>query len=351
MTSLNAAEAVHEVSAMLAAWFEGSGTVSVRETPDPRIQAPDECLVRVAACGICGTDKRIFLALQPPGQVMGHEAAGEVVAVGDAVTTVAPGDHVAVYNLIGCGACPCCRQGRITWCAATRGSVNGGYGELLVAPERNLLRVPADLAWARACLLTDVLGTPMKAARIAPVSEGDRVVVLGCGPIGLGAVLVAVALGARVMAVDPLANRRALAARFGAEIGCDPGAADALEQVRAWTGPGADLSFDCTGAPGATLTALDCLRPGGTAMCIGANLEMSFSPWRHIISRDAKLGGSWYLHYEDFARCLALMRAGLLDPLPMVTHTVPLARIAHGFDLLINHPDECIKVLVTAEGS
>lgn len=336
---------------MLAAWFEGGGTVDVRELPDPSIEAPDQCLVRVASCGICGSDKRVFLAPQPPGQVMGHEAAGEVVAVGEAVTTVAPGDHVAVYAVIGCGECAYCRQGRITYCAARRGHLNGGFGELLVAPERNLLRVPAALDWVRACLLTDVVGTPMKGARLAPVGEGDRVVVLGCGPIGLGAVLVAVAMGARVMAVDPLANRRELAARLGAEAACDPDAADTVEQVRAWTGLGADISFDCTGAPAATLTALDCLRPGGTAMGIGANMEMTFSPWQQIISRDVRLGGSWYLHYEDFARCLALVQAGMLDPLPMVTHQVPLAEIARGFDLMLNHPDEAVKVVVTAEGS
>lgn len=336
---------------MLAAWFEGGGTVTVRETADPSIQAPDECLVRVAACGICGSDKRIFLAPQPPAEVMGHEAAGEVIAVGDAVTTVAPGDHVAVYAVIGCGECACCRRGQITYCPARRGHLSGGFGELLVAPERNLLHVPPDLDWLRACLLTDVLGTPMKAARLAPVGEGDRVVVLGCGPIGLGAVLVAVALGARVMAVDPLANRRTMAGRLGAEVACDPGAADTVEQVRAWTGLGADLSFDCTGDPHATLTALDCVRPGGTAMGVGANMEMTFSPWRHVISRDVKLGGSWYLHFEDFARCLAFVQAGMLDPLPMVTHTVPLAGIARGFDLMLSHPDEAIKIIVTAEGS
>jgi len=331
---------------MKAAVFHGGERVTVEDVPDPAIGAPDECLVRVEVCGICGSDKHFFVAPEPTEGVMGHEVAGEVIAVGDGVTRVRVGDRVAVYAVRGCGECAYCRQGRITYCTDPRGSLNGGYGELLVAPERNLLRLPDAMDIERGCLMADVVGTPMKAARLAPVREGERVVVLGCGPIGLGAVLVAVAMKARVMVVDLLANRLAMARRLGAEVACDARGQDTVEAVHAWTGVGADVAFDCTGAEGAAIAALACLRPGGTAMCIGANMQMSFSPWRQIISRDARLGGSWYLHLEDFAEAVRLWAAGLLDPLPMVTHRVPLAEIERAFELVVRRPEECVKVIV-----
>jgi threonine dehydrogenase-like Zn-dependent dehydrogenase len=331
---------------MKAAILYGKKRVGVEERPDPEISGPDECLVRVMACGICGTDKRFYRADHPTEQIMGHEAVGEVVEVGDAVTRHRVGDRVAAYNLIGCGECTYCRQGRVTYCPDTRGSVNGGYGELLVAPERNLLPLPARIDWIPACMITDVLGTPMKAARIAGVGEGHTVVVLGSGPIGLGTVQVALAKKARVLAVDMLEYRLRAAEALGAETTCNAADQHTVECAHAWTGVGADFAFDCTGSEGAAVTALDCLRPGGTAMCVGANMQMNFSPWEHIISRDTKLGGSWYLHHEDYAELVRLYEARLIDPLSMITHRVPLEEIRRGFELFVNQEDDCIKVVV-----
>lgn len=331
---------------MLAARFLGNRRISVEEVPTPRITEPDQCQVRVMTCGICGSDRRIVSQPGVREGIEGHEAVGQVMAVGEGVTRVHVGDHVAVYNLIGCGRCHWCLQGKITYCQDTQGSVNGGFGGVLVAPERNLLPLPADMDWVRAALFTDVLGTPHKAMRLAGVREGDTVVVLGCGPIGLGAVLIGAAQGARVMAVDTLDYRLRAAERMGAEVVCNAGSEDTVQAARNWTRWGADFAFDCTGAEGAAITALDCLRPGGKAMCVGANQHMEFSPWQHITSRDVSLGGSWYLHFEDFHACLELYRTTGLDPLAMVTHTVPIEEIAHGFDLFINRKDGCIKVVV-----
>ncbi len=331
---------------MKAAIFRGNCEISIEERPDPRTEAADECLVRVMACGICGSDVHPYASASPPDAVMGHEAVGEVLEVGEGVTRVRPGDRVAVYAVSGCGECANCRRGRITWCEDQRGSVNGGFGELLVAPERNLLRLPVWIDWMRACLLTDVLGTPMKAIRTAGVGEGDTLVVLGCGPIGLGAVQVGVARGARVMAVDPLEYRLALARKLGAEAVCSPDKESTVDAAKRWSGPGADFALDCTGAEGMALTALDSLRPGGTAICVGRNMRMEFSPWTHIIRRDVKLGGSWYLHYEDFDELLRLCRAGQLDALPLITHRVPLEEIARGFELFSRHEDGAVKVVV-----
>ena len=331
---------------MLAARFLGDRRISVEELPAPRIANPDDCLVRVMTCGICGSDKRVVSEPVARDEIMGHEVAGQVIEVGEGVSRVSAGDRVVVYNLIGCGQCPACLQGRITYCQDTRGSVNGGFGGVLVAPERNLLPLPDDIGWERGCLFTDVLGTPFKAMRLAGVREGDTVVVLGCGPIGLGAVQVGAAKGARVMAVDVLDYRLRAAQSMGAEVVHNAGSGDVPQAARSWTGTGADFAFDCTGSPEQTITALDCVRPGGRAMCVGANAHLEFSPWRHIISRDVTLGGSWYLHYEDYFACLELYRATGLDPLKMVTHRVPIEDIARGFDLFIDRVEDCIKVIV-----
>ncbi len=331
---------------MKAAIFRGDREIAIEERPDPRIEAADDCLVQVMACGICGSDVHPWASATPPDAVMGHEAVGEVLAVGEGATRVRPGDRVAVYGVRGCGECAHCLQGRITWCEDLRGSVNGGFGELLVAPERNLLALPDWVDWMRACLLTDVLGTPMKALRTADVGEGDTMVVLGCGPIGLGAVLIGVALGARVMAVDLLGYRLEVASRLGAEAVSSPDEESTVDAAKRWSGIGADFAFDCTGAEGVALTALDSLRLGGTAMCVGRNMHMDFSPWTHIIKRDVKLGGSWYLHYEDFDELLRLCRAGMGDPLPLITHRVPLEEIGRGFEVFARHEDRAVKVVV-----
>lgn len=331
---------------MLAARFLGEGRIAVEEVPTPEITRPDDCQVQVMACGICGSDRRIVSQPVPPAGIMGHEAVGQVLAVGEGVTRVQVGDQVAVYGVIGCGRCHWCLQGRITYCESRQGSVNGGFAEVLVAPERALLPLPPDLGWVRAALFTDVLGTPHKAMRLAGVGAGDTVVVLGCGPIGLGAVLIGAAKGARVLAADTLDYRLAVAERMGAEVVCNAESEELVQAARDWTRLGVDCAFDCTGSPGAAITALDCLRPGGRAMCVGANQHMEFSPWQHIISRDTSLGGSWYLHYEDFQACLELYRSTGLDPLPMVTHTVPLEEIARGFELFMERKDGCLKVVV-----
>ncbi|MCD6362042.1 MAG: zinc-binding dehydrogenase [Armatimonadetes bacterium] len=331
---------------MLAARFLGHRRISVEEVPTPEITEPDQCMVRVMTCGICGTDRRMVAEPVVREEIMGHEAAGQVIAVGEGVSRVQVGDHVAVYNLIGCGDCRWCLQGKVTYCADTRGSVNGGFGGVLVAPERNLLPLPDEMDWVRACLFTDVLGTPHKAMRLAGVGEDDTVVVLGCGPIGLGAVLIAVAKGARVLAADALDYRLQAAESMGAEVVCNIERDEVTHVARDWTHWGADFAFDCTGSPGAALQALECLRPGGRALCVGANMHMEFSPWEYIISRDATLGGSWYLHHEDYYDCLELYRTGKVDPLSMVTHTVPIEEIARGFELFSERKDGCIKVVV-----
>lgn len=331
---------------MLAARFLGNRRISVEEVPTPEISNPDDCQVRVMTCGICGTDKRIVSEAVVREGIMGHETAGQVIAVGDGVTRVSVGDRVVVFNLIGCGRCRWCLEGKITYCPDTQGSVNGGFGGMLVAPERNLLPLPDEMSYECGSLLTDVLGTPHKALRLAGLREEETVVVMGCGPIGLGTVQVATAKGARVMAVDLLDYRLRAAEEMGAETVCNAATEDVVAAAQAWTRWGADLALDCTGNPDATLTALDCLRPGGRAMCIGANQHMDFNPWQHIISRDTMLGGSWYLHHEDYFACLDLCRSTGLDPLRMVTHRVPIEDISRGFDLFIEQRDECIKAMV-----
>lgn len=331
---------------MLAARFHGDRRVTIEQFPDPEIQKPDECLVRVMACGICGSDKRLFLGDEPTEEIMGHEMAGEIIAVGDGVSRLRVGDRVVVFNLITCGQCAYCAQGRFTYCTDKQGSVNGGYGELLVAPERNLWPLPDDISYERGCLFSDVLGTPHKALRLAGVGEGDTVVIFGCGPIGLAAAQIAVARGARVMSVDMIDYRLEAAARMGAEVTVNAEREDPTERAFAWTKLGADFAFDCTGDPSALLSALETVRPGGRTTLVGANQGMQFNPWQCLSSRDVTLGGTWYLHLEDYYECLRLYRTTAVDPLRILTHQVPLEDIARGFELFCDHKDGCLKVVV-----
>ncbi|NLG85287.1 MAG: alcohol dehydrogenase catalytic domain-containing protein, partial [Firmicutes bacterium] len=210
------------------------------ELPDP-IPGPGEVLIEVHASGICGSDKEYWLH-GPTDGVYGHEAMGEVVALGEGVKHLRVGERVAINNVIGCGRCPACRAGRFVFCPLRSGrDVNGGYGELRVAPERNCLRLDDRVSDEAGCLIFDNWGTPYAALKRAGVGEGDDLVIFGCGPIGLAAAVLAKRFGAYVIAVDPVAYRREAALRLAADAALTPGE-DLPAMVRELTG-GLGASF------------------------------------------------------------------------------------------------------------
>jgi threonine dehydrogenase-like Zn-dependent dehydrogenase len=203
-----------------AARFEGGGVVSFEERPEP-VAGPGEAVVEVEYCAFCGSDKRLLR--HGSAFVPGHEVVGRVAAVGGGEAAVAVGEAVAVYAPLFCGSCRWCLSGATNRCAALAGVVgfqfDGGFAERLVVPARNLMVVPRDVPLARAVLVLDTLGTAangIERARAAVDGNDGPVLVLGCGPLGLGAVAVARRWGMEVVAHDVSAARLDAAVGLGA---------------------------------------------------------------------------------------------------------------------------------------
>jgi threonine dehydrogenase-like Zn-dependent dehydrogenase len=193
----------------------GPGDLRIVEVPDP-VPAEGEVLVAVRTCGICGSDKWFWSVTGPTDYVAGHEAAGDVVALGPGVSRLRAGDRVAVNNVRGCGLCQECRDGRFVWCLKPIRHMGYGFSELIAVPERNCLSLDSGLGYEAGSLIFDVWGTPFTALDRAGIAAGQTVMICGCGPIGLAAVYLAKSRGARVIGVDPLAYRREAALELGA---------------------------------------------------------------------------------------------------------------------------------------
>jgi threonine dehydrogenase-like Zn-dependent dehydrogenase len=184
-----------------------------------------QVLLRITASGICGSDKWLWRAAEPVTRIGGHEVAGVVGEVGTGVKHLRSGDRVAVNNVVGCGRCPACRAGNFVLCQNWTGDqdVNGGFAELVAAPERNCILLPDDLDNESGCLIFDNFGAPFCALERGGAQPGDDVLVTGLGPIGLAAVILAKLRGAFVIAADPLPFRRELALHLGADAALEPG--------------------------------------------------------------------------------------------------------------------------------
>jgi D-arabinose 1-dehydrogenase-like Zn-dependent alcohol dehydrogenase len=241
----------------------------VREAPDPE-PGPDDVIVRVRRTGLCGTDLKIVSGALPyvkPPLIPGHEVAGEVA---DDHGELRRGQRVACYLYESCGECRLCGLGQPTLCRAlVRIGVHrdGGLGEYLRIPARNALPIAGHVPFELAATAMDAVLTPWRGLHSrARLREGETLLVVGAGGLGLSAVQVGIALGARVAVIDPSAANRERALALGAELALEPAAAGgALD----WSGGGADVAFDGSGAPAGFRTALDGLRPGGRLVAVG----------------------------------------------------------------------------------
>jgi L-gulonate 5-dehydrogenase len=237
--------------------------------PEP---AAGEVLVRISAAGICAGDLYIYLGKNPYAnypRIAGHELCGTVTAIGAGVTGIEPGELVVVEPFIGCGKCYACRVGK-TNCCSSLGLIGtnlpGGYAEFVVAPARNVHRVPQGLS-ALYASFAEPLAIGVQACRRADVQPGEYVLILGCGPIGLALIEVAKARGARVIATDISDSRLEFARSLGAEA---IKSAELFDTVREQTGgEGAAVVIEATGNPEAMQQTVELVASGGRIVIVG----------------------------------------------------------------------------------
>lgn len=330
---------------MRAVTFQAPGEVRVEERPEPTLGTPTDAVVRVDATGICGSDLHIYhgrVAVEP-GFTIGHEFVGEVIAAGDAVGEVAVGDRVLGCFCTACGHCYFCRRGDFHKCdagatfghGATLGSLQGAQAEQVLVPHADLTlrRVPAEMSTDVALFAGDVMGTGFHAVDSTRLAPGEVAVVLGLGPVGLCAIQVARAAGAaRVIAVDTVAERLELAARFGAEAvhltEGDPRAA----VKQATGGRGADVVVDAVGHPDALDTAFRMARKAGRVSATGVYAERAEVHMGMVWIKALELHSGHANVVRHVDRVLAMIAAGVLDPSPLVTHHMPLDEAPAAYD-------------------
>jgi len=331
---------------MRAAQFVGERQVEIAEVPTPS-PGLGEVLVRVTWAAICGSDKGLFISPGAKPGLHGHEAAGVIAAVGEGVRERRVGECVVVYAVIGCDSCSYCARQEYTRCRHRPGGVGGCFAEYVTTPERNALPLPDDVDTECGCALSDCIGTPYKAAREAAVQPGEWVVVFGGGPIGLNAVQVCAGLGARPIHVEPISYRRDAGRRLGACESLDPGASDVAVAVRDLTGEGADCVMECSGSVEAERAALSAVASGGRVVYVGENGSgLTVNVSEDLIRRDVRAMGSWYFFPRHLNELIELHRAGRVDPLGVVSHRLPLERIADGFAAFCDRTENCTKVIL-----
>lgn len=346
---------------MCAGVYRGPGRVVVEQVPVPEI-GDGEVLVRVAACGICGTDvKKIQHGFVDPPQIFGHEIAGTVVAVGPGVRRWKPGDRVVSFHHAPCGSCFYCSRKLFSQCPSykkvgvTAGfeANGGGFAEYVrVMPwiaERGMIVIPPDISFEEATFVEPV-NTCLKAVQKARVAEGEFVVVMGQGPIGMLLMMLARLQGARVLTSDPMPARREKSIRFGALASLDPSACDIVEQVRARSeGRGADAVLAAVPNPELVPSALGVARPGGRVLLFAHNdprMEIVF-PAAAVGVEEKEILGSYSASVELQEESARIVFERRLPLRQLVTHRFPLEEIEQALQLAARPVGDSLKVVIT----
>ena len=348
---------------MRAGVYREKGVVRVEEVPVPGV-GPNEVLIKVAACGICGTDiKKIFQRYVEPPQILGHELAGTVVATGPEVIKFRPGDRVMSFHHIPCQRCFYCERGLFSQCqqykstGLTAGFTpnGGGFAEYVKAmpwvAECGIIPLPDNVSFEEATFL-EPINTILKAVQKARVREGETVLVAGCGPIGLQLLMVAKLEGARILSSDPMPERRAKSLTLGAAESFDPTNGKLVGEVKARTeGRGADAVLVAVAHPAVVEEALAAARPGGRVLLFAANdpvTRITF-PASAVGIDEKEILGSYSAAVDIQETAAALVLEKKLPVLEIVTHRFPLARIQEGLELAVKPTAESLKVLITHE--
>ena len=330
--------------------------LAVVDMPTPEI-ANDEVLVRVKACGICGSDIHGYdgsTGRRIPPLVMGHEAAGVIERTGRAVEGFAPGDRVTFDSTVSCGKCEFCQSGRINLCdnrmvlGVSCGDYrrHGAFAEYVSVPARILYHLPDTLPFERAALIEAVSIAVHAVSRRVPSPEDD-VVVVGAGMIGVLVIQVLKTKGCRnIIAVDVDPQKLELATRMGAARTVNAKDGDVPAAVRDLTGgKGADVSFEVVGHTDTVQTSIRCLRKGGTAVLIGNLSPKVELPLQEVVSREISVLGSCASNGE-IPQCIELLASGAVNVDPLVSLKAPLDAAPGLFERLYAGDKNLMKVIL-----
>jgi 2-desacetyl-2-hydroxyethyl bacteriochlorophyllide A dehydrogenase len=332
----------------------GPRAVEVREAPDPVLPSSDGAIVGVESTAICGSDLHFYDGDLPVGDgiAVGHEFIGTVLEVGPDATSVRVGDRVLAASVTGCGKCAGCATGNPVTCVHGMrvfgsGVLGGGQATSVAVPAADfqLLRIPDGVDDEAALLLTDNLSTGWIGAKKADIPPGGTVVVIGLGAVGLCAVRAAFAQGAGiVLAADPVAGRRALAADSGATPLEGPTVAAVLEHTG---GRGADCVIDTVALDATLNDALAGVRADGTVSVLGVHdLQPYPLPIVMALIRNLTLRMTTAPIQQTWTDLLPLVTGGSLRTDGVFTHTFPLEAAAEAYAAVAARSPDCVKVML-----
>ncbi len=323
-------------------------------TPTP---GPDEVLVQVAACGICGSDVHGYdgsSGRRIPPLVMGHEAAGTIAAVGSEVSGFAVGDRVTFDSTVYCGACEFCRKGEVNLCndrqviGVSCGEFKraGAFAEYVTVPARILYKLPDALSFAEAAML-EAVSVALHAVHVSELDGGETALVVGAGMIGLLLLQAARVAGcSRVFVADIDATRLKLAADLGAdETVKASGAVMVQEILRLTKGLGVDVVFEAVGRNETVTGAIDCVRKGGKVTLVGNIVPEVSLPLQKVVSRQIRLQGSC-ASAGEYPEAIELVSAGKIRVGQLITAVAPLSDGPTWFQRLYGREPNLMKVVL-----
>jgi L-iditol 2-dehydrogenase len=333
------------------------GVLELRDVPVP-VPGPEDILVRVRAALTCGTDVKTYRRGHPkipPPTLFGHEFAGDIVAVGDAVSIFEPGMRVVAGNSAPCNTCFYCKQGQQNLCDELQVNL-GAFAEYVRVPDRivqqNTFQIPDSLSYQHAALM-EPLACVVHGQSLVRIEPGETVIIIGAGgPIGLMHLQLALRQGAaQVVAVDLSDERLAVAAGLGASLTINPANDDPAAAVRDLTaGRGADVAIECAGAKAAWLTAVQAVRKGGRVLWFGglpSGTQVELDAVR-VHYDELTLIGPYHLAPRDCYRALCLLEAGAIDAGALITRELPLERLQDALQLMAE--GKCIKIAIIPAG-
>lgn len=355
---------------MKAAVLKAPFNLSLEDVPAPSI-ASDEVLVKVKACGICGSDIHYFKGLNPwslhtlgidepmpPNIILGHEVSGEVVEVGSPSTSHRKGERVGVIAFKSCGECYHCKIGLHNLCGCMKHiGHDGRWGEVAYTPgglaefcpvwEDKACRLPESVSFEEATQL-DGLAVAVHALNRSKLRKGGYVAIVGCGPIGLMAMQVAKAFGAGVaLSIDRWGKPLEIAGRLGADVAINSVVEGVVERVMEETrGDGVDLVLDTVGSAETIVQSLKILRRGGSLVILAGFTE-SITIDLKLLSGERLITSSSNNLYPDYYTAIELLKEGRVEVKPLITHKFPLSEIKEAFNVAMNKERYgAIKVVV-----
>lgn len=328
----------------------------IDEVPVPE-PGPGEVLVKVAACGLCGTDIHLAVDGDIPVEhtpiTLGHEAAGTIVAAGEGVTDFSSGDRVALFPAANCGDCEFCREGRQSLCDRSKVygmARDGALANYIAAPAHSLVRIPDAIPFDLAAIVTDGVSTPFHALRArGKLQAGESVAVVGCGGLGTHAIMIAKMMGAGpIVAIDVQEEALERSLSLGADLAINPLNENPAKKIRSELGiSGVNLSLEFVGGAKTVDTALRVLAKTGRAVLVGVGMDRPMlPPLVSFVGKELTILGSFGMDRQDIEDLFSYIESGKLDLSRSVSAKFPLAQTNEALSTLVDKDCGVVRVVV-----